>query len=259
MANKRKADNDSRPRKRGYHLTHDTQRIVEALVGFRPEEPIGYHEWLNQLEMEGTLGRIAHSLGLKVSVVRKKYQGCHLHQHHRLLARDVSSPQYWDLWKTMYRWSSVEDAMRRSRADYGLDESHSETEESPEESDAISTASLMSEKPDEVSGVLGSPRAVTVCKYKNGYGTLTELRYNAETLTAELYLPGSSQTPPKIHPTSSNNLLIEFGNSRVVILTASNHTPVKVSHEIIQVAADREPIFLHIRVVYEKLPAPSMS
>jgi hypothetical protein len=270
---KRRRVSDPEPAKRP-RCGNMTRRIIEAIVGFRPAQPIPYNLWLRQLDRDGILYRVAKALGIPTTTLKTRYLSSSVHKYNRPLAQDVSSQQYWNLWTRMYRWDSIEDLVRESRAKYGSNAaselSHSETEASPDEdpaaldetlekdSDAIeenqnSPKDTPKDSPGENLKHEGVPRAIYIGKYDRGYGSLTELRYNAETLTAELYLPGDTDVLPQIHHTRAGNICADMGYGRVMVLTANRHMPVKVYHETIQVAPDRDPAFLRLRIVYEKV------
>lgn len=286
MENKKRAAEDVPKAGKRHFRGDETRHIVKALIGFRPKEPISYIEWLNQLDDDGVLTRIARSLDIPKQDLRKKYRCCHIHRTQRPLAMDVSSPKYWNLWAKMYSWDDIEEMARKSRAKYTSEAaselSHSETEDSPDE-DPHALDETIEKNPEEVSKEVsdsvkdtpkevsdsvkdtpkdspgenlkheGVPRAIYIGKYDRGYGSLTELRYNAETLTAELYLPGDTDVLPQIHHTRAGNICADMGYGRVMVLTANRHMPVKVYHETIQVAPDRDPAFLRLRIVYEKV------
>lgn len=236
-----------------------TRRIIEAFVGFRPAQPIPYNLWLRQLDRDGIVTRVAKVLGIDKATLKTRYLSSSVHKYNRPFAQDVSSQQYWDLWAKMYRWDNIEEVAKKSRAKYSSREaaselSHSETEESPEE-ESEKDAGEVSDTPKEASNSpkdFDGPRAIYIGKYDRGYGSLTELRYNSETMTAELYLPGDLNVLPVISRSLANNICAEMGCGRVMILTPNHHVPMKVYHETIQVAPDREPVFLRVRIVYEK-------
>lgn len=154
-----------------------------------------------------------------------------------------------------------EEAEEGSKAEAEAEEgSQDHTEDSPEEQSAGANSSIAPEptkpEPEVVPGTV--PIAVYSGFDEREFGSLTKLQWNKESLVAEMYLPGSRSTTPSIGKNKNEDVLAVMGAAmehmtNVRVVTPIGYVAVRVTHETIQVAPDREPVFLKLCVQYERI------
>lgn len=246
--------------------SNKTRRVVEALLCFRPVTKMSTVDWMNKLSNEGILKTVAMRLGMDERELRKTYMNSSVHGHMTTETKnDVSlESHYWRYWSEMYSWSteeigrlamtgSIEHEKFTTKQNKSATCTSDVEEPSSNEPDKDETSESPSE-PERISIRRGTmplacfgPGTLDITR-----GSLFQIKYNTELHTAEVFLPGP-MCIPEINSVDGD-IIVTMGKpgfgTTVKILSPRGYLPIRVTHETIQVAPDRNPVFLKILVNY---------